>query len=82
MATSAQTIVDAIDAEIYRRANGGTPASYAINGRSLQHMGIDELLSARKYYANVAAQASAASNTAAGSFPFQLIGIRPGSASS
>jgi len=50
---STTSIITAIDAAIESWA--GKPVSLSINGRQVQYRSLDELISARKYYASVAA---------------------------
>ena len=51
MATDPQDILDAIDAAILAKVNGGAVRSYAIGDRNLTHMSLKELRETCKEYA-------------------------------
>lgn len=63
MSTSAQTIVDAIDAAILAMQSGGGAQSLTVEGRSITYTSLPELLKARAYYQG---RASAALDSTAG----------------
>lgn len=53
--TDPQTIIDAIDAAILAKLQGGAVRSYSIGDRNLTNMSVKELTDLRKEYASVLA---------------------------
>jgi len=53
MSTSIQDIIDAIDAAILAKLNGGAVRSYSIADRNLVNMGLKELRDTRAEYAAI-----------------------------
>jgi len=55
---SAQTDLDAINAALTAIASGGAVQNYEINGRSVRHYSVTELLELQKYFQNVVSAAT------------------------
>lgn len=53
MSTSIQDIIDAIDAAILEKLDGGAVRSYSIGNRNLTSMGLKELRETRAEYAAI-----------------------------
>ena len=54
MSTSAQSIIDAIDAAILLMLNGGGAQSITVEGRSITYQSLEDLRRARDHYAGLA----------------------------
>jgi hypothetical protein len=70
MATSAQTIVDAIDAAILSMIAGGGAQSVSVGGRTVTFHSLDALRNTRQDYAALAA------SEAGNKLPFKLVNFK------
>lgn len=75
MSTSAQSIVDAIDAAILAMVAGGGAQSITVEGRSITYTDLEQLRKARAFYSSLT---SAAALDAGASRPVKVFGIRMG----
>lgn len=69
--SSAQSIVDAIDAAILAMTANGGAQTVSVSGRSVTYTDIDSLMKARQTYATLAGQETG------NKLPFRLINIKP-----
>jgi hypothetical protein len=69
--SSAQTIVDAIDAAILAMVSGGGAQSLSVGGRSVTFYSLQSLQDLRQTYATLAG------NESGNKLPFKIINIKP-----